>query len=63
STACYRCPIACGRETRAPSYGLERVDGPEDETLGALLIIIGIMLFMGTFEYFARFGFFVDFGL
>jgi len=31
--------------------------------MGALLIIIGIMLFMGTFEYFARFGFFVDFGL
>ena len=36
STACYRCPIACGRETRAPSYGLEKVDGPEYETLGAL---------------------------
>jgi aldehyde:ferredoxin oxidoreductase len=35
-TACYRCPIACGRETRAPSYGLEKVDGPEYETLGAL---------------------------
>jgi len=34
-TACYRCPIACGRETRAPSYGLEKVDGPEYETLGA----------------------------
>jgi len=34
--ACYRCPIACGRETRAPGYGLERVDGPEYETLGAL---------------------------
>ena len=34
--ACYRCPIACGRETRAPSYGLEKVDGPEYETLGAL---------------------------
>jgi aldehyde:ferredoxin oxidoreductase len=34
--ACYRCPIACGRETRAPRYGLERVDGPEYETLGAL---------------------------
>ena len=33
---CYRCPIACGRETRAPAYGLERVDGPEYETLGAL---------------------------
>lgn len=36
NTACYRCPIACGRETRAPSYGLEKVDGPEYETLGAL---------------------------
>jgi len=34
--ACYRCPIACGRETRAPSYGLEKVDGPEYETLAAL---------------------------
>jgi aldehyde:ferredoxin oxidoreductase len=32
---CYRCPIACGRETRAPSYGLDKVDGPEYETLGA----------------------------
>jgi aldehyde:ferredoxin oxidoreductase len=35
-TSCYRCPIACGRETRAPSYGLDKVDGPEYETLGAL---------------------------
>jgi len=35
NTACYRCPIACGRETRAPSYGVEVVDGPEYETLGA----------------------------
>lgn len=33
--ACYRCPIGCGRETRAPSYGLEKVDGPEYETLAA----------------------------
>ncbi len=42
NTACYRCPIACGRETRAPSYGVERVDGPEYETLialGSLLMI------------------------
>jgi cytochrome c-type biogenesis protein len=31
--------------------------------MGVLLIIIGIMLFMGTFEYLARFGFFIDFGL
>ena len=36
NVACYRCPIACGRETRAPSYGVDRVDGPEYETLGAL---------------------------
>jgi aldehyde:ferredoxin oxidoreductase len=35
-TTCYRCPIACGRETRAPRYGLEKVDGPEYETLAAL---------------------------
>jgi aldehyde:ferredoxin oxidoreductase len=34
--ACYRCPIACGRETRAPRFGVERVDGPEYETLAAL---------------------------
>lgn len=34
--ACFKCPIACGRETRAPRFGLERVDGPEYETLGAL---------------------------
>jgi aldehyde:ferredoxin oxidoreductase len=34
--ACYRCPIACGRETRAPSFGVEKVDGPEYETLAAL---------------------------
>jgi aldehyde:ferredoxin oxidoreductase len=34
-TACYRCPIACGRETRAPTYGLDEADGPEYETLGA----------------------------
>ncbi len=31
--------------------------------MGVLLIIIGVMLFFGTFEYLARFGFFVDFGL
>lgn len=34
--ACYRCPIACGRETHAPRYGLDKVDGPEYETLMAL---------------------------
>ncbi len=36
SRACYKCPIACGRETRAPRYNLERADGPEYETVGAL---------------------------
>ncbi|MFC2095855.1 aldehyde ferredoxin oxidoreductase family protein [Candidatus Bipolaricaulota bacterium] len=36
SRACYKCPIACGRETHAPKYELDRVDGPEYETLGAL---------------------------
>jgi aldehyde:ferredoxin oxidoreductase len=35
-TACYRCPVACGRETRAPRYGLDKVDGPEYETVAAL---------------------------
>ena len=40
--ACYRCPIACGRETRAPGYGVEVVDGPEYETvisLGSLIMV------------------------
>ncbi len=36
NVTCYRCPIGCGRETRAPNYGVEVVDGPEYETLGAL---------------------------
>ena len=40
--ACYHCPITCGRETRAPGYGLERVDGPEYETLGALGALLEI---------------------
>jgi cytochrome c-type biogenesis protein len=30
---------------------------------GILLIIVGVMLFTGTLERLARFGFFVDFGL
>jgi aldehyde:ferredoxin oxidoreductase len=46
NTACYRCPIACGRETRAPSYGVEQVDGPEYETLGAL----GTLLMVNDLE-------------
>jgi aldehyde:ferredoxin oxidoreductase len=40
--ACYRCPIGCGRETRAPSYGLDKVDGPEYETItafGSLMMV------------------------
>jgi aldehyde:ferredoxin oxidoreductase len=36
SLACYRCPIGCVRETRASRFGVEKVDGPEYETLGAL---------------------------
>jgi len=40
--ACYRCPIVCSRETRAPSSGLDRVDGPEYETLGALGLLLEI---------------------
>lgn len=31
--------------------------------MGVILIIVGAMLFMGTFETLSRFGFFVDFGL
>ncbi len=31
--------------------------------MGVILIIVGVMLFMGTFEQLARFGFFVDLGL
>lgn len=31
--------------------------------MGVILIIVGIMLFLGTFEQLARFGFFVDLGL
>lgn len=31
--------------------------------MGVILIIVGVMLFLGTFEQLARFGFFIDFGL
>jgi len=34
--SCFGCTVACGRETRSPQYGLDCVDGPEYETLGAL---------------------------
>jgi aldehyde:ferredoxin oxidoreductase len=33
--ACHRCVIACGRETKSPAYGDEKVDGPEYETIGS----------------------------
>jgi len=33
--ACYRCPIVCGRETRTVKYKLDKVDGPEYETIAA----------------------------
>ncbi|CAG0950361.1 aldehyde:ferredoxin oxidoreductase [Anaerolineales bacterium] len=33
--ACHKCVIACGRETKSPAYGDEKVDGPEYETIGA----------------------------
>ena len=43
SATCYRCPIACGRQVSlADRYGIERVDGPEYETIsayGTLLLI------------------------
>jgi cytochrome c-type biogenesis protein len=32
-------------------------------TMGVILIIVGVMLFLGTFESLARFGLFVDFGI
>ena len=36
NTACHKCIIACGRETKSPAYQDARVDGPEYETIGAL---------------------------
>ncbi len=36
NTACHKCVIACGRETRSPTYNDSKVDGPEYETVGAL---------------------------
>ena len=36
NTACHKCVIACGRETFAPAYQDEKVDGPEYEASGAL---------------------------
>ncbi len=34
-----------------------------EKAMGVVLIVIGIMLFLGTFESLARFGFFIDLGL
>jgi hypothetical protein len=31
--------------------------------MGAVLIIVGVMLFLGTFQLIAQYGVFVDFGL
>jgi cytochrome c-type biogenesis protein len=31
--------------------------------MGVILVIVGVMLFLGTFEQLGRFGLFVDFGL
>ena len=36
NTACHKCIIACGRETRSPAFSDEKVDGPEYETIAAL---------------------------
>ena len=42
NTACHKCGIACGRETRSPAYNDDRVDGPEYETLGSFGSACGI---------------------
>jgi len=34
-TTCYRCPIVCGRETRTVKYKVDKVDGPEYETIAS----------------------------
>ena len=39
--ACYRCPIACGREIRLPEYGEPKVDGPEYETATGFSFMLG----------------------
>jgi aldehyde:ferredoxin oxidoreductase len=36
NTACYKCIIACGRETHSVTYNDTKVDGPEYETVAAL---------------------------
>jgi aldehyde:ferredoxin oxidoreductase len=45
NTACHKCIIACGRETCAPAYRDDKVDGPEleaVEALGSLLMIFDL---------------------
>jgi aldehyde:ferredoxin oxidoreductase len=45
NTACHKCVIACGRETRAPAYRDDKVDGPELEAVeafGSLLMIFDL---------------------
>ncbi len=39
--ACYRCPIACGREIQLPEYKQPKVDGPEYETAVGFSFMIG----------------------
>jgi aldehyde:ferredoxin oxidoreductase len=42
NTACYRCPIVCGRQTRSIKYKIDKADGPEYETIasfGSLALI------------------------
>jgi cytochrome c-type biogenesis protein len=34
-----------------------------EKVMGAILIIVGVLLFLGIFEQIARFGYFVDFGI
>ncbi len=40
-----------------------RVMQVASRVMGVVLVVVGVMLFMGTFEILAQFGFFIDFGL
>jgi cytochrome c-type biogenesis protein len=31
--------------------------------MGVVMVVVGVMLFLGTFQYIANYGFFVDFGI
>jgi aldehyde:ferredoxin oxidoreductase len=46
NTACYRCAVACGRETALKRYGVEAADGPEYETIASF----GTMLLVDDLE-------------